>query len=70
MNKEPEAPEIPEVTEGYDMDNPPSVSHNWVDRGLKVSCENAGHPQHESWKIKSKWPKGVKEDEQVTLCDA
>lgn len=21
--------------------------HNWVDRGLKLSCEGAGHPWHE-----------------------
>lgn len=24
--------------------------HNWVDRGLKLSCEGAGHPQHEVYK--------------------
>lgn len=24
--------------------------HNWIDRGLKMSCEGAGHPWHEVWK--------------------
>jgi hypothetical protein len=24
--------------------------HNWVDRGLKLSCEGAGHPWHEVYK--------------------
>lgn len=25
-------------------------THNWTDRGLKLTCENAGHPYHEAWK--------------------
>jgi hypothetical protein len=25
------------------------ILHNWVNRGLKVSCEGAGHPHHEAW---------------------
>lgn len=29
-----------------DLDNLPDVDHNWVRRGLKVSCEGAGHPHH------------------------
>lgn len=24
--------------------------HNWVDRGLKMSCEGAAHPNHQVWK--------------------
>jgi len=38
----------------FDMDNPPQMKHNWIDRGLKLSCEDAGHPQHEVWKTKKK----------------
>lgn len=26
-------------------------AHNWVDRGLKLSCEGADHPHHQSWKV-------------------
>jgi hypothetical protein len=26
------------------------VLHNWIDRGLKYSCENAGHEYHQAWK--------------------
>lgn len=26
--------------------------HRWVDRGLKMSCEGANHPHHQSWKSK------------------
>lgn len=28
-------------------------THNWVKRGIKVSCENAGHPHHSHFLIKS-----------------
>lgn len=31
-----------------DLSNP--QPHNWVDRGLKMSCEGAGHPMHQVWK--------------------
>lgn len=24
--------------------------HNWVDRGLKFTCESPSHPFHEAWK--------------------
>lgn len=30
----------------FDLDNFPSVDHNWVQRGIKVSCEGANHPHH------------------------
>lgn len=25
-------------------------THHWVERGLKLSCEGAGHPNHHIWK--------------------
>lgn len=34
----------------FDMDNPPTQGHNWVDRGIKYSCEGAGHPYHQAYK--------------------
>jgi len=33
-----------------DLDNLPKQNHLWTDRGLKYTCENAGHPSHEAWK--------------------
>lgn len=27
-----------------------TVDHRWVERGLKLSCEGAGHPNHHIWK--------------------
>lgn len=29
-----------------DLDNIPTQKHNWVRRGIVISCENAGHPNH------------------------
>lgn len=29
-----------------DLDNLPRQQHNWIERGLKVSCEGANHPHH------------------------
>jgi len=29
-----------------DISNLPRVEHNWVKRGIKVSCEGANHPHH------------------------
>jgi hypothetical protein len=29
-----------------DLDNMPKQEHNWVKRGIKVSCEGANHPHH------------------------
>lgn len=31
---------------GIDLDNLPKQQHNWVKRGIKVSCEGAMHPHH------------------------
>lgn len=33
-----------------ELDNRPAVKHVWVDRGVVMSCENAGHPNHRSFK--------------------
>jgi len=30
-----------------DLNNMPKQEHNWVDRGLIISCENGGHPYHQ-----------------------
>lgn len=27
--------------------------HNWIDRGLKLTCESPAHPTHEVWKRRS-----------------
>lgn len=29
-----------------DLDNIPTQQHRWVKRGVVISCENAGHPNH------------------------
>lgn len=34
------------------LDDLPTQKHNWTDRGLKLTCEYAGHPYHESWKVR------------------
>jgi hypothetical protein len=34
-----------------DLDSLPKQNHSWTDRGLKYTCENAGHPWHEAWKV-------------------
>lgn len=33
-----------------ELDNLPTQQHVWTDRGLKLTCEGANHPYHESWK--------------------
>lgn len=38
-------------TEGYvsiDLDKVTPSEHNWVDRGLIMSCEGGSHPYHET----------------------
>jgi hypothetical protein len=35
-----------------DLGNLPKQKHNWVNRGIKVSCEGAGHPHHSHFLIK------------------
>lgn len=39
----------------FDPETAVPVKHVWVDRGLKMSCEGAGHPMHQSWKRQSKY---------------
>ena len=34
----------------FELDNLPTQKHNWIDRGAKLSCENAGHPYHAAFK--------------------
>ena len=38
----------PPVVNEYELDlnNLPKVKHNWIKRGIVVSCENACHPNH------------------------
>lgn len=36
----------------FEMDNVQPQQHNWIDRGAKLSCENAGHPHHSAFKRK------------------
>ena len=33
-----------------EMDRLPSQPHRWIDRGIKMTCENAGHRYHEAFK--------------------
>ena len=33
-----------------ELDNLPAIKHIWIDRGAKMTCENAGHTWHEVWK--------------------
>lgn len=35
-----------------DLDNLQPIKHVWVDRGLIMSCEGAGHPNHRHFKRK------------------
>jgi hypothetical protein len=33
----------------FDPMTAPKIPHKWVNRGLKLSCEGAGHPNHQVW---------------------
>lgn len=33
-----------------ELDNLKPQEHIWIDRGAKLTCENAAHPYHEAWK--------------------
>lgn len=37
-----------------ELDNLPKQNHVWIDRGLKWTCEDAGHPFHEAWKRRTR----------------
>jgi hypothetical protein len=43
QNDQPSRP-APEWS--IDLTKLPKQKHNWVKRGIKVSCEGAGHPHH------------------------
>lgn len=47
MEQQTEQPK-PEFTVNLDELKP--QEHRWVDRGLVVSCEGAGHPPHRAFK--------------------
>ena len=34
------------------LDDLPKQTHKWVDRGLVLSCEGAGHPNHRHYKMR------------------
>lgn len=36
----------------FDPATAPKQGHKFVDRGMKLSCEGAGHPYHQVWKQK------------------
>lgn len=44
--------DILQETGGVDLDNLPRSKHNWVHRGIKVSCEGANHPHHSHFLVK------------------
>lgn len=51
MSKEKEVEEVeqkPQYT--VDLDKLMPQKHNWIDRGLVMSCENGGHPTHRAFK--------------------
>lgn len=40
----------PKYTHIFDPDTVTPQKHLWVDRGLVMSCEGAGHPYHRAFK--------------------
>ncbi len=42
---EPQTPK-PEPEYELDIAHLPKQEHSWVRRGIKLSCEGAGHPHH------------------------
>lgn len=40
------------TTDGVDIDNLPKQQHNWVRRGIKMSCEGARHPHHSHFLVR------------------
>lgn len=37
-----------------ELDHIQLQTHHWIDRGAKMTCENAGHPYHEAFKRRNK----------------
>jgi len=52
MNEE-EIVEHP-IESSFDISKTYQVKHNWVERGIKVSCEGADHPHHSHFLVKKK----------------
>ena len=46
MIEAPEITEEPVVEYELDLNNMPKVKHHFIQRGVVVSCEGAGHPSH------------------------
>lgn len=44
-------PEVEKAEYTLDLNHIPKQIHRWIDRGLKISCEGAGHPHHSHFKI-------------------
>ena len=38
----------------FDPETAVAPEHNWVDRGLVMSCEGAGHANHRHFKVKAR----------------
>lgn len=49
--EDPYRPGQPRFTDVFDPETATPQKHRWIDRGLKMSCEGAGHPMHQAWKI-------------------
>lgn len=58
MSDEPEIKDVQDHEAEYaspgpeftiDLENMPKQDHNWVNRGLKMTCESPSHPYHEAW---------------------
>lgn len=44
----------PKAEAVFDPETAVPPEHKWVDRGLVMSCEGAGHPNHRHFKIKAR----------------
>lgn len=49
--QEPQESLEPQTIHTVDIDSFEPIVHKWVDRGLVMSCEGAGHPNHRHFKI-------------------
>lgn len=48
--KEPQEEVVEQVPEfSINLDSLPKQDHNWINRGLKFTCETPAHPLHEAW---------------------
>lgn len=46
--------DVIDETGGIDLDNLPRQKHNWIKRGIVMSCENAMHPSHRHFLVGGK----------------